>query len=461
MGIETQIPEKMNSTTDSGLWESLIGLRALFYIVPPSEAVKDVEDVPDYTKLAIPWFYGLIAIDIFMGYLRSNLSFEPRDSMASITAGVMSRITALLGERSLEMGAYIWAYNKWHLLDLDYQSPVIWLATALGYDLGYYITHRIGHEWNCMWAAHQTHHSSEYYNLSTALRQSMWHKYFTFPTYLPLAIIGIPPSQMLLHREMNLLYQFWVHTTQIPKLWWPIEYIFNTPSHHRVHHGRNEYCLDKNYAAVLIIWDRMFGTFEAEREEEPVVYGLVTPIKTYDPIKIQSKYYLNIFNFLVDSKYTIRQKFEYMFYSPGWNVGEQVSYPIPKITIENNQPWHVRNNGFLNLYILLQFATQATLFVLIMGKVHLFGFIYSLMSYWSFGNLAKNCNLFKISFEFVRLALGIYHFGQNEEILSRRICEILLQMNIFSVFYLTAFTACFIFSSTKTLEKPGKSTKRE
>merc|ERR1712131_144336 len=113
MGIETQIPEKMNSTTDSGLWESLIGLRALFYIVPPSEAVKDVEDVPDYTKLAIPWFYGLIAIDIFVGYLRSNLSFEPRDSMASITAGVMSRITALLGERSLEMGAYIWAYNKW------------------------------------------------------------------------------------------------------------------------------------------------------------------------------------------------------------------------------------------------------------------------------------------------------------------------------------------------------------
>ena len=131
----------MNSTADSDLWGSLIGLRALFYIgnyqlsdilsdigedrvrnnfitgmimisVPPSEAVEDVEDVPDYTKHAIPWFYGLIAIDILVGYLRSNLSFEPRDSMASITAGVMSRITALLGERSLEMGAYIWAYNK-------------------------------------------------------------------------------------------------------------------------------------------------------------------------------------------------------------------------------------------------------------------------------------------------------------------------------------------------------------
>lgn len=205
----------------------------------------------------------------------------------------------------------------------------------------------------------------------------------------------------------------------------------------------------------------MFGTFEAEREEEPVVYGLVTPIETYDPIKIQSKYYLNIFNFLADRKYTLGEKFEYMFYSPGWNVTEQVPYPIPKITNKNNKPWHVKNNSFLNFYILVQFVTQATLFVLIMGKVHIFGFIYSLMSYWSFGNLAQNCNLFKISFEFIRLAAGIYHFGQNEEILSPRISKISLHMNVYSVLYLTAFTASFVCASSGKTDKIDKNGKRD
>lgn len=109
-------------------------------------------------------------------------------------------MTTLLGEKTIEMMVYIWVFDRIHLLDLDYSSPIIWLITALAYDLGYYVTHRIGHEWNFMWAAHQTHHSSEYYNLSTALRQSMWHKYTTFPAFIPMALIGIPPSQMLLHR---------------------------------------------------------------------------------------------------------------------------------------------------------------------------------------------------------------------------------------------------------------------
>ena len=169
-------------------------------------------------------------LDLTIGYVRGKVSFEARDSMASITAGLMSRVTTMLGEKTIEMLVYIWLYNKVHLFELDFSSTTVWMVTALAYDFGYYVTHRIGHEWNFMWAAHQTHHSSEYYNLSTALRQSMWHKYTTFPAFLPMALVGIPPSQMLLHRELNLLYQFWVHTIQIGKLWWPIELIFNTPS---------------------------------------------------------------------------------------------------------------------------------------------------------------------------------------------------------------------------------------
>ena len=151
-----------------------------------------------------------------------------------------------------------------------------------------------------------------------------------------------------------MLYQFWIHTQQVDKLWWPLEYILNTPSHHRVHHGRNEYCIDKNYAAVLIIWDRMFGTFAAERDDEPVVYGLVSPIQTYDPIEIQCKYYKNIFQQLVDPRRTLRQKYELVFYGPGWNIESQVHYPIPKINASSSKPWHTSVSTFLKLYLLVQ-----------------------------------------------------------------------------------------------------------
>ncbi len=140
-------------------------------------------------------------------------------------------------------------------------------------------------EVNLFWATHQTHHSSESYNLSTALRQGVLQPYFSWAFYLPLAFF-VPPQIFLIHAQMNLLYQFWIHTDIISKLG-PFEYILNTPSHHRVHHGRNPYCIDKNYGGVLIIWDRLFGTFAAERENEEIAYGLIHPINTFDPLETQ------------------------------------------------------------------------------------------------------------------------------------------------------------------------------
>lgn len=154
----------------------------------------------------------------------------------------MSRISSLIGDVSMEMITYVALYNYCHIFEMQSASNWVWLAAALGYDLGWYVTHRLSHEMNFGWAAHQTHHSSEYYNLTTALRQSMWHKYFTFPAFMVMALLGIPPTQFLLHREFSILGQFWLHTENIGKMWWPIEFIFNTPSHHRVHHGRNPYC---------------------------------------------------------------------------------------------------------------------------------------------------------------------------------------------------------------------------
>ncbi len=147
-------------------------------------------------------------------------------------------------------------------------------------------------EVNLFWATHQTHHSAEDYNLSTALRQGVLQIYVSWIFYLPLAFF-IPPQIFLIHSQMNLLYQFWIHTDIISNLG-PFEYILNTPSHHRVHHGRNPYCIDKNYAGVFIIWDRLFGTFAAERDNEQIAYGLIHPINTFDPLETQvnSSFYL-------------------------------------------------------------------------------------------------------------------------------------------------------------------------
>ena len=161
--------------------------------------------------------------------------------MGSLTAGAMSQLSALVGQKNIEVIIYIAAYNYFHIWDMSHSTWLTWLLAAILYDFGYYVTHRIGHEMNFGWAGHQVHHSSEYYNMATALRQSMWHKYYTFPAFIPMAIVGVPPAQMLLHHDLNLLYQFWIHTEQIDKLPSFFEFIFNTPSHHRVHHGRNPY----------------------------------------------------------------------------------------------------------------------------------------------------------------------------------------------------------------------------
>merc|ERR1719347_1355456 len=168
--------------------------------------------------------------------------------------------------------AYQYVHINYSLYQLPWDSPITWIFAGLGIDFCYYWVHRAAHEVNLLWAAHQVHHSSEEYNLTTALRQSAFQSIGSVPFYLPLALF-IPPSQALVHKELNLLFQFWIHTELVTHLG-PLELVLNTASHHRVHHGANRYCLDKNYAGVLIIWDRMFGTFESERDSD-IVYGLV------------------------------------------------------------------------------------------------------------------------------------------------------------------------------------------
>jgi alkylglycerol monooxygenase len=149
----------------------------------------------------------------------------------------------------------------------------------------YYFGHRLSHSSTFVWSGHYVHHSSEYYNFTTAIRQGVFEAALLWPRHLVFALLGFPPVYWLVWNEINFGMMFFVHTEQIGKLWWPIEFIFNTPSHHRVHHARNPLYIDKNYGGIFIFWDRLFGTFEEEKEK--CVYGLVHPIHYVDPLQMQ------------------------------------------------------------------------------------------------------------------------------------------------------------------------------
>ena len=176
----------------------------------------------------------------------------------------------------------------------------------------------MSHQIRLLWAAHVNHHSSQKYNLSTALRQSWAELFYKYIWYLWLPILGFEPIMILTQISISLIYQFWIHTQFIGKMHPIIEFVFNTPSHHRVHHAKNVRYLDRNHAGILIIWDRMFGTFQEELEEEPVVYGITTNIDTYNPLVIASHEFKNIWQDVRGSS-SLADKWNYLFKPPGWS----------------------------------------------------------------------------------------------------------------------------------------------
>ncbi|KAI1242754.1 hypothetical protein IHE44_0000300 [Lamprotornis superbus] len=227
---------------------------------------------------------------------------------------------------------------------------------------------KLKYEVNILWAAHQVHHSSEDYNLFTALRQSVLQKYTSWMFNLPMAFF-IPPSVFAVHLQFNLLYQFWIHTEVITKLG-PLEWILNTPSHHRVHHGRNPYCIDKNYGGTLIIWDRIFGTFEAE--DAKVVYGLTHPVNSFDPIMLQLRPLAHIWNtFWATPGFS--NKLSVIFKGPGWGPGKpRLGLPeeIPEIT-GKEVPFNPHVPAYLNCYALVHFAVIVDLYTELLASVTL------------------------------------------------------------------------------------------
>ena len=268
-------------------------------------------------ELAVPFFILLIFLEMVMARFRKSAEFELRDSMSSLLMGVGNLGTKLL-TGAITVGVAFWLYNNVRIFTIPMTAWWAILALFLLEDFSYYWFHRISHESRWFWASHVIHHSSQHYNLTTALRQT-WTGFVSggWLLWLPLVVLGFHPIALAFFKGVSLLYQFWIHTEAIDRLG-PLEWVFNTPSHHRVHHATNPRYLDKNYAGILIIWDRMFGSFQEEDPEEPPEYGIITPLATYNPIKIATHEWVAMFRD-VFSKNSLKAKFMYLFARPGWS----------------------------------------------------------------------------------------------------------------------------------------------
>ena len=248
--------------------------------------------MPNYIALAVPFFFLLIGIEVVAARARRVKVYRLNDSLIDLACGITQQVLLVFFVAGL-VSVYVWLYEHHRLITFAAGSPWPWLIAFVGVDFVYYWWHRASHEVNFLWAAHVVHHQSEDYNLAVALRQSIVTVFTILPFHLPLALLGVPPLVFIAIDSFSTLYQFWIHTELIGKLGW-FERAFNTPAQHRVHHAVNPQYLDKNYAATLCIWDRLFGTFE--EEVEPPVYGLVKPLNDFNPMWAQVHYWVELWD---------------------------------------------------------------------------------------------------------------------------------------------------------------------
>jgi sterol desaturase/sphingolipid hydroxylase (fatty acid hydroxylase superfamily) len=265
---------------------------------------------------AIPFFVLLLVVEYLsyrhLGDDHDLVGYEPRDTRTSLTMG-LGNVAINVGWKFAVVAAYAAVYELTPLR-LDPGNPLVWVALFFADDLSYYWFHRISHESRVFWASHVVHHSSEHYNLSTALRQT-WVPMTYFPFWLWMPAVGFEVWMVLLAQAWSLIYQFWIHTERIRKLPGPLEAVLNTPSHHRVHHGVNEQYLDRNYGGILIVWDRLFGTYEPEGER--VRYGLTTQLRTFTPVRVAFHEYIAMWHDLRRAP-RWRDKLGVVFRGPGW-----------------------------------------------------------------------------------------------------------------------------------------------
>ncbi len=274
-----------------------------------------MKDLPNPVDYAVPVFVLLIVIEMIWARLRAPEKYEPRDTLTSLLFGFGSSVAgALTG--ALIFGLSVWLY-QYRAITIPFQWWA-WILCFVLDDFAYYVFHRTAHRVRWFWASHVNHHSSQHYNLSTALRQT-WTGFIagSFAFRLPLMLIGFHPAMVFFVGGINLIYQFWIHTEVIGRMPRWFEAVMNTPSHHRVHHATNPRYLDANYAGVFIIWDKMFGSFTPEVDDEPIRYGIVKQLGSFNLLWSVFHEWIGIAKDLWRAPF--RAKLGYLFGPPGWS----------------------------------------------------------------------------------------------------------------------------------------------
>lgn len=309
--------------------------------------------------LAIPVFFALIAVELVIARWQGRRDFlRFNDAITAISCGVGSQVAKVfLGFIGVGLYTLVYAASEplWSAINpLQPFSVWSWLIAGLLVDHQYYWWHRHSHRINFMWAAHVVHHHSQEYNLAVALRQAMFTSLTSVPYYLILAVLGIHPIVFVISVALNTLYQFWIHTRTVGRLG-PLELVLNTPSHHRVHHGINPQYIDRNHAGVLIVWDRLYGTFEPEREEP--VYGTVQVLESFDPIWANFAYWHHLSQMAARCR-TWRDRLWVWFAPPEWSP-EGIK-EIPPVDARTFEKWDVPLAPGIAPYVLAQFAVFGT-----------------------------------------------------------------------------------------------------
>lgn len=305
-----------------------------------------------YVGMAIPAFFFFMIIELILEKVKKKNNYHFADSLTNISTGIGSQIMNIFA-KSLLVVLFTYVYDNYAL----YHIPENWytgILLFLLFDFAFYWAHRLGHRVNFLWAAHVVHHQSEEFNLSVALRQPWLSDILTFLIFIPLPLMGFSPGFIVLIGAIDILYQFIIHTKYVGKLHPVVEFIFNTPSHHRVHHAVNKQYIDKNYAGVLIIWDRLFKTFVEEKEEP--LYGITVPFKSWNPVWANIHYWVDLFKLSKKSKRII-DKIWCFVTPPGWQPAELGGYQPPKvITKENYIKYEPSIESHIKIYVFVQYV---------------------------------------------------------------------------------------------------------
>lgn len=320
----------------------------------------------DLLAVAVPFFLLAIAIEFLIDRRRGSGFYRANDAIGSLSTGILSTTFGYF-TRLLPLAAWGYVLQNLALFDIPRSafdfSPggiLLWTLAAVAWDFCYYWFHRFSHEISILWAAHAVHHQSEDYNLTTALRQTSSGFLFGWIFYLPLFLVGFPLDVLITVNAINLIYQFWVHT-QVVRRMGILDRILVTPSNHRVHHAQNECYIDRNYGGMFILWDRLFGSFADERDDEPAVYGVRKPLGSWNPFRAN----LQVYEYLwFDARHARRwrDRLGVWFRRTGWrpaDVAEQ--YPAVPRDPRNQARYDPPQGPALRRYLLLQFIAAVTL----------------------------------------------------------------------------------------------------